>query len=126
MPSTSSHSLLRHNFKFKFKFKPLTKKLKAGIIGLTMITPKKKKEIINEFGIHETDTGSAQVQVAVTTRRIKELVSHLKKHPKDKHSRRGLLGLVNQRRKFLNYLLSTSPRSYGNIIKKLGLKKKTI
>ncbi|MDP2650802.1 MAG: 30S ribosomal protein S15, partial [bacterium] len=51
--------------------------------------------------------------------------SHLKKHPKDKHSRRGLLGLVNQRRKFLNYLFSTSPRSYSNIIKKLGLKKKT-
>lgn len=92
---------------------------------IKMITPKKKKEIINEFGIHETDTGSAQVQIAVATHRIKELVSHLKKHPKDKHSRRGLLGVVNQRRKFLNYLLSTSPRSYSNIIKKLGLKKKT-
>ncbi|MDP3991672.1 MAG: 30S ribosomal protein S15 [Candidatus Colwellbacteria bacterium] len=90
-----------------------------------MITPKKKKEIINEFGIHETDTGSAQVQVAVNTRRIKELVSHLKKHPKDKHSRRGLLAMVNQRRKFLNYLFSTSPRSYNAIIKKLGLKKRT-
>ena len=103
----------------------LTIKLKVGIIDLHMVTPKKKKEIINEFGIHESDTGSAQVQIAVATRRIKELVSHLKKHPKDKHSRRGLLGLVNQRRKFLNYLLSTSPRSYGNIVKKLGLKKKT-
>ena len=90
-----------------------------------MITPKKKQEIIKEHQTHETDTGSAQVQIAVTTRRIKEVVSHLKKHPKDRHSRRGLLSLVNQRRKFLNYLLAKSPRSYSNIIKKLGLKKTT-
>lgn len=90
-----------------------------------MIAPKKKQEIIKEYQVHETDTGSAQVQIAVITRRIKELVSHLKKHPKDRHSRRGLLALVNQRRKFLNYLLTTSPRSYNNIIKKLGLKKRT-
>lgn len=90
-----------------------------------MIASRKKQEIINEYGVHATDTGSAQVQVAVITRRIKELISHLRKHPKDKHSRRGLLALVNQRRKFLNYLLKTSPRRYSNIIKKLGLKKKT-
>lgn len=90
-----------------------------------MITPKKKQEIVKEYQAHATDTGSAQVQIAVITRRIKELVSHLKKHPKDKHSRRGLLSLVNQRRKFLNYLLNVSPRSYSNIIKKLGLKKRT-
>ncbi len=89
-----------------------------------MITSKKKQKVIKEHQAHETDTGSAQVQIAVATTRIKELVSHLKKHPKDKHSRRGLLGLVNQRRKFLNYLLTNSPRSYSNLIKKLGLKKK--
>ena len=94
-------------------------------MNLCMITPKKKQEIIKEYQVHGTDTGSAQVQVAVITRRIKELVGHLKKHPKDKHSRRGLLALVNQRRKFLNYLLSASPRRYNNVIKKLGLKKRT-
>ncbi|MBI2012882.1 MAG: 30S ribosomal protein S15 [Candidatus Colwellbacteria bacterium] len=88
-----------------------------------MITSKKKQAVIKEHQTHETDTGSAQVQVAVTTERIKELITHLRKHPKDKHSRRGLLALVNQRRKFLSYLLKNSPQSYRNIIKKLGLKK---
>lgn len=88
-----------------------------------MISPRKKQRAIKEFQTHETDTGSAEVQIAITTERIKELTTHLKRHPKDKHSRRGLLALVNQRRKFLNYLLMNAPRSHKNIVQKLGLKR---
>jgi small subunit ribosomal protein S15 len=88
-----------------------------------MRTPHKKEKIIKDYQTHEKDTGSAQVQIAVTTKRIKELSSHLKKHPKDKHSRRGLLAMVNKRRKLLNYLAKNSPRSYNSIVKKLGLKR---
>jgi len=88
-----------------------------------MRTPHKKEKIIKEHRLHEKDTGSAEVQVAVTTGRIKELSTHLKKHPKDRHSRRGLLSMVNQRRKLLSYLELNSPKSYKSTIKKLGLKK---
>jgi len=88
-----------------------------------MRTPRKKQQIIEKHRIHEKDTGSAEVQIAVTTSRIKELTSHLKKHPKDKHSRRGLLAMVNKRRNLLKYLAKNSPKGYRNIIKELGLKK---
>lgn len=88
-----------------------------------MKTPRKKKTIIKDNQLHEKDTGSAEVQIAVTTSRIKELTSHLKKHPKDKHSRRGLLAMVNKRRKLLNYLATNSPKSYRSTVKKLGLKR---
>ena len=79
--------------------------------------------IIKENQTHEKDTGSAEVQIAVTTGRIKELSTHLKSHPKDRHSRRGLLSMVNQRRKLLNYLAKSSPNSYKSLVKKLGLKR---
>jgi len=88
-----------------------------------MRTPHKKESIIKEHQTHEKDTGSAEVQIAVTTTRIKELSTHLKKHPKDKHSRRGLLSMVNKRRKLLKYLSTNSPKSYKSIVKKLGLKR---
>ncbi len=88
-----------------------------------MKTPKKKQDIIQKHGIHETDTGSAEVQIAVTTSRIKELSSHLKKNPKDMHSRRGLLAMVSRRRKLLSYLEKNSPKSYKSLIKTLNLKK---
>lgn len=88
-----------------------------------MKTPKKKADIIKKHQTHEKDTGSAEVQIAVTTSRIKELTSHLKKHPKDKHSRRGLLAMVNKRRKLLRYLEKNAPKSYRSIVKELGLKK---
>ncbi|OGY57954.1 MAG: 30S ribosomal protein S15 [Candidatus Colwellbacteria bacterium RIFCSPHIGHO2_02_FULL_45_17] len=88
-----------------------------------MRTPRKKEKIIKENQTHEKDTGSAEVQIAVTTSRIKELSTHLKKHPKDRHSRRGLLSMVNQRRKLLNFLAKDSPTSYKNLVKKLGLKR---
>ena len=72
---------------------------------------------------HDTDTGSPEVQVAILSRRIDELSSHLKKNHKDRHSRRGLLGLVADRRRHLKYLEKNSNRSYSALVKKLGLKK---
>ena len=88
-----------------------------------MLTSRKKQNIIKESQLHDTDTGSAEVQIALTTRQIDELASHLKKHPKDNHSRRGLLGMVNKRRKLLRYLSEKSPIKHGRLVKKLGLKK---
>lgn len=72
---------------------------------------------------HDSDTGSPEVQVAILTRRIEELSAHLDKNRKDKSSRRGLLGLVADRRKHLKYLESSDKRSYNALTKKLGLKK---
>ena len=88
-----------------------------------MLTPKKKKNIFKEHGIHETDTGSAPAQIALLTKQIEELTGHLKKHVKDHHSRRGLLKMVGKRRRLLVYLEKTSARLYNQAIKKLGLKK---
>jgi small subunit ribosomal protein S15 len=88
-----------------------------------MLTKRKKANEIEKGKRHDTDTGSPEVQVAVLTRRIEELSRHLDKNRKDKHSRRGLLGLVADRRKHLKYLETTNKRAYGSLIKKLGLKK---
>ena len=88
-----------------------------------MLTKRKKLNEISKTRRHETDTGSPEVQIAVLTRRIEELSVHLNKNNKDKHSRRGLLGLVADRRKHLKYLEVNDKRAYGTLIKKLGLKK---
>lgn len=88
-----------------------------------MLTKQKKAKVIKESGIHEKDTGSAEVQIAMLTKRIDELTSHLKKHLKDKHSRRGLLQMVADRRTHLKYLEGTDKKRYNAILKKLGLKK---
>ncbi len=88
-----------------------------------MLKKQKKEKIIKEHGIHEKDTGSADVQIALLSEEIDKLVSHLKKHPKDAHSRRGLVGMVIKRKKVLNYLKKESEKRYGSIIKKIGLKK---
>ncbi|MEK7612008.1 MAG: 30S ribosomal protein S15 [Patescibacteria group bacterium] len=88
-----------------------------------MLTSRKKKTVIKEYGIHETDTGSAPVQIAVLTKQIKELTSHLKKHPKDHHSRRGLLKMVGKRRRLLTYLSKQNAKSHGTLLKRLELKK---
>ena len=88
-----------------------------------MLTSRKKQNIIKGSQLHDTDTGSAEVQIALTTRQIDELASHLKKQSKDNHSRRGLLGMVSKRRKLLRYLSEKSPIKYGRLVKKLGLKK---
>ena len=87
------------------------------------VIAKSKKKIIQAFAIHEKDTGSAQVQVAILTNRIDALQSHLKDHPKDNHSRKGLLAMVGKRRKHLDYLKDRHPVEYEKLIKDLGLRK---
>ncbi len=88
-----------------------------------MLTIKQKDKIIKSFQDHEKDTGSASVQVAVVTEEIERLALHLKKNPKDHHSRRGLLKMVSHRRKLLAYLSKKKPKTYIKLIKKLELKK---
>jgi small subunit ribosomal protein S15 len=82
-----------------------------------------KKEIIDQFKLHEKDTGSPEVQVAILSNRINTLTDHFKTHKKDHHSRRGLLKLVGQRRRLLNYLRRADEKRYLVIIKELGLRK---
>ena len=82
-----------------------------------------KKEIVKDFGKKDTDTGSTEVQVALLTKKINELSEHFKTHKKDHHSRRGLLGMINNRRKLLKYLKGKNEEGYKEIIKKLGLRK---
>ncbi|PPR78145.1 MAG: 30S ribosomal protein S15 [Alphaproteobacteria bacterium MarineAlpha2_Bin1] len=87
------------------------------------ITSEKKTEIINEFATKKGDTGSPEVQVAILTERISNLTEHFKDHKKDVHSRRGLLMLVNKRRRMLNYLRKNDFERYENVIKRLGIRK---
>lgn len=83
----------------------------------------KKQNIIDQFKVHENDTGSPEVQIAILTERINQLNEHLKMHKKDHHSRRGLLMMVGQRRGLLNYLRDKNIERYREIIKKLNLRK---
>lgn len=83
----------------------------------------KKKEIIEKFKTHDTDTGSSEVQIALLSDRIAYLTDHFQTHAKDHHSRRGLLKLVGQRRNLLNYLKSKDIDRYRTIIKELGIRK---
>ena len=87
------------------------------------LTPKEKEKIISKYRIHNRDTGSYEVQIAIFTEEIKRLTAHLKKHPKDNHSRRGLLQMVSKRKRLLDYLKEEYPKRYNALIKKLGLKK---
>ena len=89
-----------------------------------MLTTRQKTNIIKTVAIHDKDTGSPEVQISILTRRIEELASHLKKHKKDNHSRRGLLAMVADRQSHLNYLKKKSPKRYGTITKKLDIKAK--
>ncbi|TNE51330.1 MAG: 30S ribosomal protein S15 [Deltaproteobacteria bacterium] len=86
-------------------------------------TPERKQELIEKFSNHGTDTGSPEVQVALLTERISTLTDHFKTHPKDHHSRRGLLKLVGQRRRLLRYLKGKNLDRYLTLIKELGLRK---
>lgn len=89
-----------------------------------MSLPKEKKqEIIRDFKVHEKDSGSAEVQIALLTARIEHLKSHFEIHKKDHHSRRGLLKMVGQRRRLLNYLREKDLGTYQEIVKKLNLRK---
>lgn len=88
-----------------------------------MLTKRKKDKVIKESAIHDTDTGSPEVQIAILSKKIDELTLHLKKHLKDKHSRRGLLQMVADRRSHLKYLEGSDKKRYNAILKKLDLKK---
>ncbi|OGG68671.1 30S ribosomal protein S15 [Candidatus Kaiserbacteria bacterium RIFCSPLOWO2_02_FULL_56_11] len=88
-----------------------------------MLTTKKKAAIMKDAARHDTDTGSAEVQIALLSKRIDELTKHLKKNTKDFHSRRGLLQMVADRRSHLRYLENSDKRRYNALVKKLGLKK---
>lgn len=87
------------------------------------ITAERKLELIGEFATKPGDTGSPEVQVAILTERIVNLTGHFKTHGKDNHSRRGLLKMVNQRRRLLDYVKSRNPDRYTTLIQRLGLRK---
>lgn len=88
-----------------------------------MLTTKKKAAVIKNAARHDTDTGSPDVQVAILSKQIDELAKHLKKNPKDFHSRRGLLQMVADRRMHMRYLEVNDRRRYNAVVKKFGLKK---
>lgn len=86
------------------------------------LSARQKSNATKKFRRHEKDSGSAEFQIALFTAKIKKLISHLKKNPKDKHSRRGLLGMVSQRKKLLKYLKGSDEKKYKKVIKDLDLK----
>jgi small subunit ribosomal protein S15 len=88
-----------------------------------VLAKERKQHITKEFQLHEGDTGSSDVQIAILTERITDVTEHLKKHKKDHHSRRGLLRLVGRRRKLLDYLNEKNPERYKAILKKLNLRR---
>ncbi len=88
-----------------------------------MLELEKKKEIISNFQSHEKDTGSPEVQIALLSARIKYLTDHFKAHKKDHHSRRGLLKIVGQRRRLLDYLKKKDIERYRNVIQRLGIRR---
>ena len=87
------------------------------------ITPERKQALVKEYATAENDSGSPEVQVAILSERIKNLTEHLKGHTKDNHSRRGLLVMVGQRRRMLDYLKGKSPERYESLIGRLGIRR---
>jgi small subunit ribosomal protein S15 len=87
------------------------------------LTAERKREIIAQFGANEQDTGNTRVQVALLSQRINDLTGHLREHRKDHHSRRGLLMLVGQRRRLLNYMQRSDLEGYRSLIRELGLRR---
>lgn len=88
-----------------------------------MLSSEKRKAVINDYRLHEKDTGSPEVQIALLSARIEYLTEHFKTHKKDHHSRRGLLKLVGQRRRLLNYIKENDVERYRSVIKRLNLRK---
>jgi len=101
---------------------PLERAPKEKLIK-KMLLPEEKTKIIKKYKLHEIDTGSPEVQIALLTEEIKRLILHLKKHPKDFHSKRGLLKMVSRRRRLLSYLKEEDEKRYNSLIKKIGLKR---
>lgn len=88
-----------------------------------MLKKETKEKLIKEHAVHEKDTGSSDVQIALLSQEIEKLVGHLKEHPKDIHSKRGLIRMVIKRKKLLTYLKKEDEKRYNAIVKKVGLKK---
>ena len=88
-----------------------------------MVKTEEKQKIIKAHKVHDTDTGSSEVQIALFSEEISRLTDHLKKHDKDNHSRRGLLKMVSRRKRLLDYLNQTDKKRYTAVVKKLGLRK---
>ena len=91
--------------------------------AILSLTAEQKKEILSNYGLHETDTGSPEAQVAMLTKRITDLTEHLKTHKHDHHSRRGLLLLVGRRRRLLKYVAQVDVARYRTLIERLGLRR---
>lgn len=87
------------------------------------LTQERKQQLISEYKVHDSDTGSPEVQIAILTENIQNLTQHLREHKKDHHSRRGLLKMVGQRRKLLAYLKNKDVRRYSALIERLGLRR---
>jgi len=87
------------------------------------LTAEQKKQILAEYGLHDTDTGSPEAQIAMLTKRIQDLTEHLKTHKHDHHSRRGLLLLVGRRRRLLKYIAQVDVARYRTLIERLGLRR---
>ena len=87
------------------------------------MTPEEKTAVMKEYALHEGDTGSPEVQIAVLTKRINDLTEHFKIHSKDYHSRRGLMIMVGQRRRLLDYLKRKDKARYATVIERLGLRR---
>lgn len=87
------------------------------------LIPKEKIKVIQKHSLHERDTGSTEIQVALFTEEIKRLIRHLKAHPKDHSSRRGLLKAVSKRKRLLDYMKKEDPQKYSSVTKELGLRK---
>ncbi len=88
-----------------------------------MISSEQKRELVQQYGKNEGDTGTAEVQIAILSTRISELSDHLKVHPKDFSTQRGLIGLVGKRRRLLNYLMDRDIERYRTVIKQLGIRR---
>jgi small subunit ribosomal protein S15 len=89
-----------------------------------MLKQEEKEKLIKKYKIHDSDSGSSEVQIALFSEQINQLLGHLKTHPKDIHSKRGLLKMVAKRKKLLKYLKNESEKRYKSLVKKLGLKEK--
>jgi small subunit ribosomal protein S15 len=82
-----------------------------------------KTQVVEKFRVHEKDTGSPEVQIALLTKRLEQLTEHFKRHPQDKHSKRGLLAVVSKRKRLLQYLMGEDVNRYRSVISSLGLRK---